>query len=99
MPQKPKYSNDPTRSQMNVPKPVKKARPSMAARGYGLGWAKISRNFLRTFPMCISCGGKASSVDHIIPVRAGGTHDEWNLQPLCQSCHNSKTNADKKRRF
>jgi len=99
MPQKPKYSSDPLRPGMRVPKPVKRPRPSPASRGYGWAWIKISKQFLRSFPMCMACGGIATSVDHVIPLRAGGTHDEWNLQSLCQSCHNSKTAQDKKRRF
>lgn len=34
----------------------------------------------------------ASLVDHIKPLRKGGTNDEKNLQSLCTRCHNKKTN-------
>jgi 5-methylcytosine-specific restriction protein A len=46
---------------------------------------------LREEPMCRSCGGAASQVDHIIPLSRGGTNDRANLQPLCHSCHSRKT--------
>lgn len=28
--------------------------------------------------------------DHIVPVNAGGTDDEFNLMPLCHHCNNRK---------
>ena len=35
------------------------------------------------------------TIDHRIPVRKGGTHDVWNLQPMCRDCnlHKSKNNT------
>lgn len=42
---------------------------------------------------CYKCGGsqaengKKLDVHHIIPVMDGGLNEDWNLIPLCQSCH------------
>lgn len=33
-------------------------------------------------------------VDHIIPLRAGGTNDEYNLHVLCPNCHARKTQGE-----
>jgi 5-methylcytosine-specific restriction endonuclease McrA len=40
---------------------------------------------------CFSCGAKTElSLDHIIPLKRGGTHGIGNLQILCISCNCSK---------
>lgn len=36
----------------------------------------------------------ADMVDHIVPLRAGGTHAFSNLQPMCWKCHARKTARD-----
>jgi 5-methylcytosine-specific restriction protein A len=46
---------------------------------------------LRGEPLCRRCGEAASQVDHIVPLRKGGTNSEENLQSLCHSCHSRKT--------
>ncbi|WP_366141808.1 HNH endonuclease signature motif containing protein, partial [Propionivibrio sp.] len=33
----------------------------------------------------------ATDVDHIVPIRRGGTNKHENLQPLCHACHSRKT--------
>ena len=40
---------------------------------------------------CALCGGRAEEVDHIVPVKLGGTSDASNLRPLCLPCHRSET--------
>jgi 5-methylcytosine-specific restriction endonuclease McrA len=37
------------------------------------------------------CGAPAIVPDHVIPLSAGGTDDESNLQALCKPCHDRKT--------
>lgn len=58
---------------------------------YSRAWPVLSRAYLDAHPRCASCGAPATVVDHRQPLRAGGSHDPANLQPLCAPCHNAKT--------
>lgn len=49
---------------------------------------------LRREPLCRRCGAEASQIDHIVPLRRGGTHAAENLQALCHSCHSRKTRTE-----
>ena len=40
---------------------------------------------------CMICGDRATEVDHIIELAAGGTNTVDNTQPLCKPCHQAKT--------
>lgn len=66
-------------------------RLSPSKRGYDYFWKKIRLAVLREEPLCRACQAPATCVDHIQPLKQGGDHSRWNLQPLCASCHNSKT--------
>lgn len=68
-------------------------RPSFRDRGYGSEWDRIRARVLALTPRCRHCGAPATVVDHIVPLRAGGTHDLGNLQALCVKHHNAKTNS------
>jgi len=47
---------------------------------------------LNSKPVCQMCQREAAAeVDHILPLRQGGTNDANNLQALCKSCHSRKT--------
>ena len=58
------------------------------------------RVFTRAGGKCVKCvrpiaGSVRPAYDHIIPLIAGGSHAESNLQLLCVSpCHAEKTRAD-----
>lgn len=42
----------------------------------------------------IRCPNPGRHCDHIKPRWLGGTHDQRNLQWLCESCHTRKTTAE-----
>lgn len=80
------------------PCPVHKAqrspdpRPSASERGYDQKWRRIRAAFLKKYSACAVCGAEATEVDHITPLKDGGTNEWSNLQPLCKSHHSQKTN-------
>lgn len=67
---------------------------------YDARWQRIRASVLLTEPLCRLClaAGRsvpATVVDHIQPLKDGGTHHQDNLQPLCKRCHDAiKTPAD-----
>ena len=39
---------------------------------------------------CWMCGGRADSMDHVIPLARGGSNWPANLRPACRSCNSRK---------
>lgn len=76
-------------------------RDKFAERQYkSAKWYKYSRDTRGANPVCAMCNGVfpmfALVVDHIIPVRFGGSFsDTRNHQVLCTNCHNHKTATEK----
>jgi 5-methylcytosine-specific restriction enzyme A len=74
-----------------------KQRGSAASRGYNRAWQRIRTLQLRMYPTCAdpfnthALPVQAVDVDHIIPLRSGGTNEQTNLQSLCHACHSRKT--------
>jgi 5-methylcytosine-specific restriction endonuclease McrA len=62
--------------------------------GYGHTWTKLRRAYLAAHPACAKCGAPARQVDHVIPLRDGGTHAWGNLQSLCLRCHAAKSQRE-----
>ena len=75
--------------------PPAPTRPNAHQRGYTHKWRELRDKFLRSNPLCAKCGRGGEDVDHIIPIRSGGTHQWKNLQTLCRPCHRIKTEEDK----
>lgn len=65
-------------------------RGTAAERGYGTEWRRIRSRVLREEPVC-TCGEPTTDVDHLVPLRAGGTNDRANLRARCHRCHSQKT--------
>ena len=58
-------------------------------------WRKLRAFILAGEPLCRECSAVATVVDHITPIRLGGS--KWsheNLQPLCAGCHNKKSRSE-----
>jgi 5-methylcytosine-specific restriction protein A len=75
---------------------VDSLRPSAARRGYDARWRAIRLAHLKRHPLCVECealglGVPATDVDHVVPLRRGGTHAASNLQSLCHIHHSRKT--------
>ena len=56
----------------------------------------MRRLLLAERPLCVHCEARgvvtaAEEIDHVRPLEQGGTNDVDNLQPLCKSCHQTKT--------
>lgn len=63
-------------------------------------WKRYSYNLRAITPKCAICGIITKPinkvVDHVIPVRFGGSfEDKRNHQVICTVCHNSKTAKEK----
>ena len=57
-------------------------------------WRDERSKFLRSRPVCLRCGKKATVVDHIDGHGPGWESRFWDRsrwQPLCWPCHSSKT--------
>ena len=39
---------------------------------------------------CVYCGGKATDIDHVVPIKSGGGNFYGNLVPACHRCNISK---------
>jgi len=54
------------------------------------GWRRLrATTFARYGRACWRCGAYATTVDHVVAVVLGGTHDLSNLWPCCQHCNSS----------
>lgn len=71
-------------------------------RYHTTAWRALRESVLRDEPLCRECRDNgiimvAQMVDHIHPVRLGGSFTNIdNLQPLCNSCHAKKSGKESK---
>lgn len=67
-------------------------------------WKAFRLSYLKQNPLCIICTNmgrtrEATVVDHITPIRLGGSHfDLTNLQPMCASHHNRKSASESRKK-
>jgi 5-methylcytosine-specific restriction endonuclease McrA len=58
-------------------------------------WRVYSKGYRRINPECSTCGKRTQCVDHIIPIRIGGSFwDVRNHQSLCNKCHARKSSNE-----
>jgi hypothetical protein len=63
----------------------------MTERHYNSKQYKTNRaQILADNPQCYICGRHAQTVDHLLEVDRGGTHDIENLAPCCTSCNSRR---------
>ena len=81
-------------------KPWHHATQSRHARGYGHQWVKTRKLIIaRDGGLCQPClrTGRPTpfdAVDHIKPKAQGGTDDHDNLECVCNTCHDAKTQRE-----
>lgn len=73
---------------------IDRGRGTPAQRGYDKEWSRLRLAYLGDHPICVVCGQLATMVDHILPIKDGGTNLESNLQAMCGPCHRAKTNKE-----
>lgn len=60
-------------------------------------WKTTKRRILeRDGHRCYLCGGTAITVDHVVNVAAGGSHDDDNLAAICDPCHDVKSEHERR---
>ena len=67
----------------------------MSSKHNSLEWTKARAEAKKSLPpVCVTCGkyleGRDWTIDHIIPLNRGGTHDLVNLQSMCLECNGRK---------
>lgn len=93
---------DAARTHLSTMRRMRRIRPAGEAkrlspsnRGYGRGWQRFRKWYLRHNPLCNVCEGAATEVDHIVPLSQGGAHcDEDNSVGYCKPCHSRKTGRE-----
>lgn len=74
--------------------------PTRSSRSADARWRRLTKQILkRDNHQCQIryvgiCTGRATEVDHIIPVTQGGTDHPSNLQAACRECHLAKSSDE-----
>ncbi len=67
-------------------------RNKETTRRYSGSWKKIRKAYAASHPWCEEClkAGRYTPTEHIhhrLPLSAGGSNNEENLEAVCKSCH------------
>jgi 5-methylcytosine-specific restriction protein A len=65
----------------------------------GRALQRIRSRILAHEPLCRPCAAagrttEATQIDHIVPLFKGGSDTADNRQPICDACHQAKTDVD-----
>lgn len=73
-------------------KKLKKDKKKQADAFYtSTPWKRLRDWHLAREPMCVRCGAPGQVVDHVVPIKSGGSKmSAENLQTLCRACDNQK---------
>jgi 5-methylcytosine-specific restriction protein A len=59
---------------------------------------RLRSDLLSDEPFCRACHVRLATIrDHVVPLAEGGTDDPSNIQPLCPSCSDEKTQRESRR--
>lgn len=77
-------------------------KPTAVKRVTGRKLQRLRAELFEREQLCRECGRLglvrlATQRDHIIPLEEGGTDADGNIQPLCDSCHDIKSKAERAR--
>ena len=77
-------------------------KPTAVKRVTGRKLQRMRAELFERESLCRECGRlglvrPATQRDHIIPLEEGGTDADGNIQPLCDSCHDIKSKAERAR--
>jgi len=76
----------------------RRRRPSPSQRGYTAEYRRNRAQILADHPVCALCGrAAASTLDHIVPLHAGGTNALENLRPACAPCNIRRGNRTRRK--
>jgi 5-methylcytosine-specific restriction endonuclease McrA len=75
------------RERSNLLSRLKKQRKRAAGRLTAADWELVIATYGGA---CLSCAKPEVTIDHIVPVSAGGRNEIDNVQPLCGFCNGSK---------
>lgn len=83
------------RSRRTKPKSTKRKSNHDTSEYHSMDWRNYSRKYRSDNPECVMCGGKTRCIDHIIPIRIGGSFwDVRNHQAMCNGCHGKKSSDE-----
>jgi 5-methylcytosine-specific restriction endonuclease McrA len=84
-------STNPDRVKANHQRRRARKRNVLVGRMSGVQWTNLKQAFLYMCPLCRQSEPEIRlTMDHVIPLALGGSHDQYNIQPLCFSCNSRK---------